>query len=121
MPQLNTIFSLDKVLNTNADLNIEELGILNIKYSGTQSSNKSNAIMSGLITRDGNYLLLEIILTYTESSECSRCLKSSTYDQETLINEKLYIKSENDYEINFKDETIDIYPIVSERIIVTLE
>ena len=117
MPQLNTIFSLDKVLNTNADLNIEELGILNIKYSGTQSSNKSNAIMSGLITRDGDYLLLEIILTYTESSECSRCLKSSTYDQETLINEKLYIKSENDYEINFKDEIIDIYPIVSERII----
>ena len=38
MSQLNTIFSLDKVLNTNTDLNIEEKGTLNIKYSGTVSS-----------------------------------------------------------------------------------
>ena len=38
MPQLNTIFSLEKVLKTNSDLNVEESGILNIKYSGTESS-----------------------------------------------------------------------------------
>jgi len=37
MSQLNTIFNLDKVLNTNSDLNIDEKGLLNIKYSGTAS------------------------------------------------------------------------------------
>ena len=117
MPQLNTIFSLEKVLKTNSDLNVEESGILNIKYSGTKSSTKTNAVLRGLITREGDYLLIELIVNYVASSECSRCLKSSTYDRETFINEKLYIKNQNDYEINFKDENIDIYPIISEKII----
>ena len=117
MSQLNTIFNLDKVLNTNSDLTIEEKGFLNIKYSGTASSNDSNALMTGFITRDGDYVLIELIIYFTVDSECSRCLKISTNDKETLIKEKIYLKNENDYDIDFKEETIDVHPIISEKII----
>ena len=117
MSQLNTIFNLDKVLNTNSDLNIDEKGLLNIKYSGTASSNNSNALMTGFITRDGDYVLIELSIYFTVDSECSRCLKISTKDKNTVIKEKIYLKSENDYDIDFKEESIDVQPIISEKII----
>ncbi|MDA7850604.1 YceD family protein [Acidimicrobiaceae bacterium] len=117
MSQLNTIFNLDKVLNTNSDLNIDEKGLLNIKYSGTASSNNSNALMTGFITRDGDYVLIELSIYFTVDSECSRCLKISTKDKNTVIKEKIYLKSENDYDIDFKGESIDVQPIISEKII----
>lgn len=117
MSQLNTIFNLDKVLNTNSDLNINEKGLLNIKYSGTASSNNSNALMTGFITRDGDYVLIELSIYFTVDSECSRCLKISTKDKNTVIKEKIYLKSENDYDIDFKEESIDVQPIISEKII----
>ena len=117
MSQLNTIFNLDKVLKSNRDLNIKESGILNIKYSGTVSSDESSALMTGLITREGDYVLIQLIVKLTINNECSRCLKTSTYDNEFTIEEKLYIKKENDYDIDFKDEKIDVHPIVSEKII----
>ena len=74
MSQLNTIFSLDKVLNTNTDLNIEEKGILDIKYSGTVASTESDATMTGLVTRDGDYVLIELIINFKINSECSLSL-----------------------------------------------
>jgi uncharacterized protein len=117
MSQLNTIFSLDKVLNTNTDLNIEEKGTLNIKYSGTVSSKESDAIMTGLVTRDGDYVSIELMVKFQINSECSRCLKISKQEKEAYIDEKLYIKKDNDFEINFKDENIDLQPIISEKII----
>jgi len=117
MSQLNTIFSLDKVLNTNTDLNIEEKGILDIKYSGTVASTESDATMTGLVTRDGDYVLIELIINFEINSECSRCLKTSKQEKEVYIDEKLYIKKDNDYDINFKEENIDIQPIISEKII----
>ena len=117
MTQLNTIFSLDKILNTNVRLNIEEKGIFNIKYSGNVSSKESDALMTGLITRDGDYVLIELIVKFMINSECSRCLKISKQEKEFHIDEKLYIKKVNDYDINFKGENIDIHPIISEKII----
>lgn len=117
MSQLNTIFSLDKVLNTNTDLNIEEKGTLNIKYSGTVSSKESDAIMTGLVTRDGDYVSIELMVKFQINSECSRCLKISKQEKEAHIDEKLYIKKDNDFDINFKDENIDLQPIISEKII----
>ena len=117
MSQLNTIFSLDKVLNTNTDLNIEEKGTLNIKYSGTVSSKESDAIMTGLVTRDGDYVSIELMVKFQINSECSRCLKISKQEKEAYIDEKLYIKKDNDFDINFKDENIDLQPIISEKII----
>ena len=117
MSQLNTIFSLDKVLNTNTDLNIEEKGTLNIKYSGTVSSKESDAIMTGLVTRDGDYVSIELMVKFQINSECSRCLKISRQEKEAYIDEKLYIKKDNDFDINFKDENIDLQPIISEKII----
>jgi uncharacterized protein len=51
------------------------------------------------------------------NSECSRCLKISKQEKEAYIDEKLYIKKDNDFEINFKDENIDLQPIISEKII----
>jgi uncharacterized protein len=117
MSQLNTIFSLDKVLNTNSDLNIEEKGTLNIKYSGTVSSKESDAIMTGLVTRDGDYVSIELMVKFQINSECSRCLKISKQEKEAYIDEKLYIKKDNDFDINFKDENIDLQPIISEKII----
>ena len=117
MSQLNTIFSLDKVLNTNTDLNIEEKGTLNIKYSGTVSSKESDAIMTGLVTRDGDYVSIELMVKFQINSECSRCLKISKQEKEAYIDEKLYIKKDNDFDINFKDENIDLQPMVSEKII----
>ena len=117
MSQLNTIFSLDKVLNTNTDLNIEEKGTLNIKYSGTVSSKESDAIMTGLVTRDGDYVSIELMVKFQINSECSRCLKISKQEKEAYIDEKLYIKKDNDFEINFRDENIDLQPIISEKII----
>ena len=117
MSQLNTIFSLDKALNTNTDLNIEEKGILDIKYSGTVASTESDATMTGLVTRDGDYVLIELIINFKINSECSRCLKISTKDKNTVIKEKIYLKSENDYDIDFKEESIDVQPIISEKII----
>ena len=70
MSQLNTIFNLDKVLNTNSDLTIEEKGFLNIKYSGTASSNDSNALMTRFITREGEYALIELNIFFTVDCEC---------------------------------------------------
>ena len=117
MSQLNTIFSLDKVLNTNTDLNIEEKGTLNIKYSGTVSSKESDAIMTGLVTRDGDYVSIELMVKFQINSECSRCLKISRQEKEAYIDERLYIKKDNDFDIKFKDENIDLQPIISEKII----
>ena len=73
--------------------------------------------MTGLVTRDGDYVLIELIINFKINSECSRCLKISKQEKEAYIDEKLYIKKDNDYDINFKEENIDIQPIISEKII----
>ena len=91
MSKLNTVFNIDKVLNTNTDLSINEAGLLNIRYSGTTASQGSDALMTGIVTLDGEYLLLDLLISYLADSECSRCLKVSSKQQEISINEKLYI------------------------------
>ena len=73
--------------------------------------------MTGLVTRDGDYVLIELIINFKINSECSRCLKISKQEKEAYIDEKLYINKDNDYDINFKEENIDIQPIISEKII----
>ena len=70
-----------------------------------------------LANQDILYVLIELNIYFTVDSECSRCLKISTNDKETLIKEKIYLKNENDYDIDFKEETIDVHPIISEKII----
>ncbi|MBL6837056.1 MAG: DUF177 domain-containing protein [Candidatus Actinomarina sp.] len=117
MSKLNTVFNIDKVLNTNTDLSINEAGLLNIRYSGTTASQGTDALMTGIVTLDGDYLLLDLLISYLADSECSRCLKVSSKQQEISINEKLYIYNENEYDIDFNDENIDIYPIISEKVI----
>ncbi len=117
MSAIKTTFNLDKVLNTNSDLLIEESGVLNIKYSGTVAASESGAIMTGLITRDSDYLLMDLTIKFMSQTECSRCLNVTTNDEVTIIKEKFYIKDENEYDIDFKNEVIDIYPIISEKII----
>jgi uncharacterized metal-binding protein YceD (DUF177 family) len=73
--------------------------------------------MTGLVTRDGDYVSIELMVKFQINSECSRCLKISKQEKEAYIDEKLYIKKDNDFEINFKDENIDLQPIISEKII----
>jgi len=75
MSKLNTVFNLDKVINTNSDLTINEEGLLNIKYSGTTASDESNSQLKGLITRDGDYLHIKLEVKFSLNNECSRCLK----------------------------------------------
>ena len=60
MSKLNTVFNLDKVINTNSDLTINEEGLLNIKYSGTTASDESNSQLKGLITRAVSYTHLTL-------------------------------------------------------------
>ena len=117
MSKLNTIFNLDKVLNTNSDLNISEVGTLNIKYSGTTASDESSAKMKGLITRDNDYLHLQLEVKFLSNNECSRCLKITHKEESVEIIEKLYLNNQNEYDIDFNDDSIDIYPILSEKII----
>jgi uncharacterized protein len=73
--------------------------------------------MTGLVTRDGDYVSIELMVKFQINSECSRCLKISKQEKEAYIDEKLYIKKDNDFDINFKDENIDLQPIISEKII----
>ena len=98
MSKLNAVFNLDKVINTNSDLTINEEGLLNIKYSGTTASDESNSQLKGLITRDGDYLHIKLEVKFSLNNECSRCLKITKSEESIEVIEKLYLKNQNEYE-----------------------
>ena len=117
MSKLNTVFNLDKVINTNSDLTINEEGLLNIKYSGTTASDESNSQLKCLITRDGDYLHIKLEVKFSLNNECSRCLKITKSEESIEVIEKLYLKNQNEYDLDFNNDLIDIYPILSEKVI----
>ena len=56
-------------------------------------------------------------LDFDFKSECSRCLDANNINKQSTLKLDFYKNQENDYEIDFNLEKIDLSPVISEAIL----
>tara|TARA_Y100001970_G_scaffold10229_2_gene12074 strand:+ start:2397 stop:2894 length:498 start_codon:yes stop_codon:yes gene_type:complete len=109
------------IVNSSTPLVINLSGKFEISYANHFTDEKDfvNTILEIFI--EDSILNIDINLEFTYQSECARCLSKKENKMKNSKSFKLNIDIENDYEINFDNEYIDIEPFISEIIIDNLD
>ena len=117
MEQLNTLIELNEIKYQNNNLKFKSCGYLDIKYFGNETNKENEIDLTVEITKEIESLNLNLNLNFSYFSECSRCLNIKNKQDKASFNKNLSTSSENDYDIDINNETIDVLSIVSEVII----
>ena len=109
------------IVNSSTPLVINLSGKFEISYANHFTDEKDfvNTILE--ISIEDSILNIDINLEFSYQSECVRCLSKKENKMKNSKSFKLNIDIENDYEINFDNEYIDIEPFISEIIIDNLD
>ena len=121
MKQLNTFIHIADLKYQKNILNHESNGYLEIKYFSNETNNKNEIILNAKITKEIEAFEINIEIKFTYTNECSRCLTKNNKENHAELNKSFSLASNNDYDINFNKDSIDILPIVSELIIAKME
>ena len=117
MEQLNTLIELNEIKYQNNNFKFKSCGYLDIKYFGNETNKENEIDLTVEITKEIESLNLNLNLNFSYFSECSRCLNIKNKQDTASFNKNLSTSSENDYDIDINNETIDVLSIVSEVII----
>ena len=117
MEQLNTLIELNEIKYQNNNFKFKSCGYLDIKYFGNETNKENEIDLTVEITKEIESLNLNLNLNFSYLSECSRCLNIKNKQDKASFNKNLSTSSENDYDIDINNETIDVLSIVSEVII----
>ena len=121
MEQLNTSIQINEIKYQKNDLKHSSSGYLDIKYFGNQL-NKTNEInLNTTITKEIEAFNIDLKLKFTYLNECSRCLNKKNKEDNAEFSKSFSLSTNNDYDIDFNNESINLLPIVSEIIISKME
>ena len=117
MEQLNTLIKINEIKHQKNNLKFKSYGYLDIKYFGNETNKENEIDLNVEITKEIESLNLNLNINFTYISECSRCLNKKNKQDSASFNKNISTSSENDYDIDINNETIDVLSIVSEVII----
>ena len=121
MEQLNTSIQINEIKYQKNDLKYSSSGYLDIKYFGNQL-NKTNEInLNTTITKEIEAFNIDLKLKFTYLNECSRCLNKKNKEDNAEFRKSFSLSTNNDYDIDFNNDSINLLPIVSEIIISKME
>ncbi len=121
MEQLNTSIQINEIKYQKNDLKYSSSGYLDIKYFGNQL-NKTNEInLNTTITKEIEAFNIDLKLKFTYLNECSRCLNKKSKEDNAEFSKSFSLSTNNDYDIDFNNDSINLLPIVSEIIISKME
>ncbi len=121
MKQLNTLIEINEIKHQKNILNYSSNGYLDIKYFGNEINNKNLISLNAVITKELASFNIQVELDFSYENECSRCLVKKNKKDNAGFKKSFSISSNNDYDINFHKESIDVLPIISEIIIDKME
>ena len=121
MEQLNTLIKINEIKHQKNNLKFKSYGYLDIKYFGNETNKENEIDLNVEITKEIESLNLNLKINFTYISECSRCLNKKNKQDTASFNKNISTSSENDYDIDINNETIDVLSIVSEVIISKME
>ena len=121
MKQLNTLIQINEIKYITNSLLHEVNGYLEIKYFGNEINNKNEIILKATVTKEIEAFEVNLEIKFTYTNECSRCLTKNNKKDHAEFNKSFSLASNNDYDINFDKDSIDLLPIVSEIIISKME
>ena len=117
MKQLNTSIKIHEVKYQKNSLSYSSFGFLDINYFGNEISNKNEISVIVDITKEFEAFNINLNVDFSYESECSKCLSKENKLDNVKFNKSFSVSTDNDYDINFNNESIDILPIISEIII----
>ena len=109
------------IVNSSTPLVINLSGKFEISYANHFTDEKDfvNTILEIFI--EDSILNIAINLKLSYQSECARCLSKKANKMKNSRLFKLNVDVENDYEINFDSQYVDLEPFISEIIIDNLD
>ena len=121
MEQLNTVIQINEIKYQKNNLIHISNGSLEIKYFGNQLTNNNEINLNAKITKEFESFEIDLEIKFTYINECSRCLSKKQKEDNAVFKKSISITENNDYDINFYNESIDLLPIISEIIISKIE
>ena len=121
MEQLNTLIEISKIKYQKNNLIHESNGYLDIKYFGNEISNKNEINLNVEVTKEIESFNINLNVKFNYTNECSRCLNKINKEDFAAFNKNFSLTTNNDYDINFNNDSISLLPIVSEVIIAKME
>jgi len=121
MEQLNTLIQISEIKYQKNNLIHESNGYLDIKYFGNEISNKNEINLNVEVIKEIESFNVNLNVKFTYTNECSRCLNKINKEDIAAFNKSFSLTSNNDYDINFNNDSISLLPIVSEIIIAKME
>ncbi len=121
MEQLNTVIQINEIKYQKNNFISSSNGYLDIKYFGNQLNQKNEINLNIKIIKEIQAFNIYLELKFTYLNECSRCLSKNNIEDHAEFNKSFSFSSNNDYELDFNNESIDLLPIISEIIISKME
>jgi len=121
MEQLNTLIQINEIKYITNNLIHQSNGYLEIKYFGNEINNENEIFLNAKVTKEIEAFEVNLEIKFIYTNECSRCLTKNNKEDQAEFNKSFSLASNNDYDINFNNDSIDVLPIVSEIIIAKME
>ena len=119
--KLNSKIKTIDIVNSPVPLVVNLSGKFEISYANHFTEEQDLVNLISELYVDDSILNIDINLELSYQSECVRCLYKKANKMKNSRSFKLNIDVENDYEINFDREHVDIEPFISETIIDNLD
>ena len=119
--KLNSKIKTIDIVNSLVPLVVNLSGKFEISYANHFTEEQDLVNLISELYVDDSILNIDINLELSYQSECVRCLYKKANKMKNSRSFKLNIDVENDYEINFDREYVDIEPFISETIIDNLD
>ena len=117
MRKLQTQFDVSSLMVSDASIQFDVHGFFDIKYAGNKTLKDKTINLKLEISSLYEKFWIIMDLRFDFNSECSRCLEVNIINKQSSLKLDFYKNQENDYEIDFSSEKIDLSPVISEVIL----
>ena len=117
MNKLQTQFDVSSLMVSDNTIQFDVHGFFDIKYAGNKTLKDKTINLKLEISSLYEKFWIIMDLDFDFKSECSRCLETSYINKQNSLKLDFYKNQENDYEIDFSSEKIDLSSVISEVIL----
>ena len=117
MNKLQTQFDVSSLLVSDTSIQFDVHGFFHVKYAGNQTLKDKTINLKLEINSLYEKFWIIMDLDFDFNSECSRCLDVNNISKQSTLKLDFHRNQENDYEIDFNSEKIDLSTVISEVIL----
>ena len=119
--KLNSKIKTIDIVNSTVPLLVNVSGKFDISYANHFTEEQDFVNLFSEIIVEDSILNIDITLELSYQSECARCLSKKANKMKNSRLFRINVDAENDYEISFDREYVDLEPFISETIIDNLD